>query len=57
MKLRLIAPKRYSLREAGGSLIVTIPKTALLSLSLRKGSRVWLYATPAGELLLSKKKV
>jgi antitoxin component of MazEF toxin-antitoxin module len=54
--MRLAAPKRYSLREAGGSLIVTIPKTALISLKMKKGSRVWLYATPSGDLLLAKKK-
>ena len=57
MKLRLAAPKRYSVREAGGSLIVTIPKSAQMVLSFRKGSKVWLYATSSGDLLLARKKV
>jgi len=57
MRLRLVAPKKYSIREAGGSLILTLPKVAQMCLRFRKGNRVWLYSTPSGDLLVTKKKV
>ena len=57
MRLRLAAPKRYSVRTAGGSVIITLPKVVQMCLSFRKGNRVWLYSTPSGDLLVTKKKV
>jgi antitoxin component of MazEF toxin-antitoxin module len=56
MKLRLAAPKRYRLREAGGSLILTIPSVAMLHVTFKRTSSLWLHVTPDGDLLLSNKK-